>query len=205
MNQTQYIKIYPRVTSGVRIIGLHGKAGTGKDTVASYICDNYPSSFQHAFADPLKDALCNLFGVSRMLFDDRVLKERHNDILETSPRNIAQYFGSDVIRKEFGPDFWIRRLANKLNNRCLGLKTQRGDLAVISDVRFQNEYDWVISNQGIIIHLTREAASDTIGIPGHESEQSIELHTKERTYKCENNSSIFKLYDNVDKILKPLI
>jgi len=207
MRPTKYIKedIYPRVTTGARIIGLYGKAGTGKDTVAAHICDNYPSSFRHALADPLKDALCALFGVSRVHFDDRRLKEKMHHVLETSPRNIAQYFGTEVIRKEFGPDFWIKRLTNKLNNRCLGLKTQRGDLAIISDVRFQNEYDWVIANQGIILHLTRDAACDTIGIPGHASEQDIVLHCKERTYKCENNSTILDLYQRVDDILKPLL
>jgi len=194
-----------KVTSGVRIIGLVGKAGTGKDTVADHIVSNYPNSFQHALADPLKDALCKLFGVSRVHFDDRKLKEKMHHILETSPREAAQYFGTEIIRTHYGPNFWIKRLTNKLNNRCLGLKTQKGDIAIVSDIRFQNEYDWAIYNGGIILHLTRDAACDTIGIPGHASEQDLIFHTPRRTHKCENNGTILSLYEKVDAILKPLL
>ena len=43
--------------------------------------------------------------------------------------------------------------------------------AIITDCRFKDEVDWILSNQGIIIHLTRPGADGTVGISQHSSEK----------------------------------
>lgn len=41
---------------------------------------------------------------------------------------------------------------------------------IITDVRLQNEIDFVLANEGVLIHLTRPGYDGNVGIPGHETE-----------------------------------
>ena len=192
------------VTSGVKLIGLHGHAGSGKDTVAAYIQDTYKNYYQHSFAGPLKEACAKAFGVPLAYFEDRDLKEAELPDFARSPRQIAQFMGTEIFRNTFGADHWIRVLTNRLNNEYLTPEDgayEVGDTVVISDVRFQNEYDWIIENQGVIIHLTRPGADGNIGIPGHASEQKLKLHNAERTYSCVNDGTISQLHQKIASLM----
>lgn len=201
---------YP-ITSGIKLVGIHGKAGSGKDTVARFLTDTFKNCYATAFASSLKKSAAEAFGISYNDFDDRDLKETINPNWGLSPRQIAQFFGTEIFREtiqqlnpDIGRDFWIKRLALRLNNTLLPENEgeyDSGDMMVISDVRFQNEYDWVISNQGIIIHLTRQGADGNIGILGHASELDINLHNKERTYTCENNGTILELQRKIANLM----
>jgi hypothetical protein len=104
-------------------------------------------------------------------------------------------------------DFWVKRLALRLNNEYIpdGVgEYEEGDTVVITDVRFQNEYDFIIENGGTIIHLTRPGADGNIGIPGHSSEHTILLHKPERTHLCENNGTFSELHRKIANIIVSL-
>lgn len=195
----------PQITSGVKLIGLHGKAGSGKDTVADFLSRTYKDIYPESFAGPLKKGLSEIFGLPLEHFEQRDIKEITNHFWGLSPRQLAQFFGTEIMRKNYGEDFWIKRLALRLNadddtHSEWGAYSSE-DTVVISDVRFQNEYDFIIANQGIIIHLTRDGADGTVGIPNHPSEQNLNLHNKERTYVCENNGSITDLKRKIANII----
>lgn len=58
----------------LRLIGIDGDKGSGKDTIAEVLIRNY--GFKRlAFAQPLKDILSEVFLLSPDSFEDRVLKE----------------------------------------------------------------------------------------------------------------------------------
>lgn len=192
------------ITSGVKLIGLHGHAGSGKDTVSDFIAETYKNHYQHAFADALKAGCAKMFGLPLAYFNNRDYKETVIPEFSESPRTIAQFMGTEVFRKQFGEDHWIKVLANRLNNEFLDESDgeyEEGDTVIISDVRFQNEYNWVIANEGVIIHLTRDGADGNIGIPNHASEQQLNLHSHERTYSCKNNGTISDLHRNIANII----
>lgn len=193
------------ITSGVKLIGLHGKAGSGKDTVSDFLIGTYKDMYPESFAGPLKKGLAEIFGIPFECFENRELKETSDPYWNRTPRYLTQFFGTEVMRTNFGADFWIKRLALRLNadsdTHPEWGAYDSNDTVVISDVRFQNEYDWVIANQGIIIHLTREGADGTVGIANHPSEQDINLHNKERTYVCENNGTIIELKRKIANII----
>lgn len=204
----------PTITSGVSLIGITGHAGAGKDTVTDIIISDYPNHYRYAFADPLKEAASVAFGIPLEWFNGHILKEIPHPNWNISPRKIAQFVGTELFRNsipgilpQVGDNFWINRLAIRLNNQYIpedeGSLSQ-GDVVVIPDVRFQNEYDWVISQGGIIIHLTRPGADGTVGIPGHASESTLNLHNKERTYQCINDSSIQELHRKTANIIASL-
>jgi hypothetical protein len=203
-----------KVTSGVKLIGIHGHAGSGKDTVADYLCQSSEiaeTTFWESFAGPLKEACSQAFCIPADKFSQPGVKEVNDPFWGVSPRQIAQFVGTQLFRDVIeslipgvGKDFWVQRMWGRLNNDLVPENTapyELGDTVVISDVRFQNEYDFISLNKGIIIHLTRPGFDGTVGIPGHESELSINLHDKERTFECVNDSDLDSLFAKIDSIL----
>lgn len=193
------------------LIGIHGHAGSGKDTVAEFISTTYKDHYIESLAGPLKNAAAAAFGVARELFDSPELKEQNIPFWGVSPRKIAQFLGTEMFRDctpklipDIESNFWISRLELRLTNQYEPDDEgsyESHHTVIIPDVRFQNEYNWVVDNGGIIIHLTRPGADGTVGIPSHQSEASIDLNTKERTYECENNGTLTELHRKIANIL----
>jgi hypothetical protein len=190
-----------------RIIGIHGHAGSGKTTAALHLMESKQSTYIEAFADSLKDACAALFGLDSEFFYDEAAKEQLIEFWGITPRMMAQFVGTELVRQHMwelipGADntFWIKRLEGKLLGVLEDADYTNEDVVVIPDVRFQNEYDWVIANGGIVLHLTRDGADGNIGISNHKSEQPINLHTLEKTFLIQNDSSIEALFEAIDSI-----
>ena len=197
----------------IRLIGIHGHAGVGKDTVASYLEQSKKDTYIEAFADPLKSACAALFGIPLDSFYDEEEKEIVDPFWGVSPRQMAQFVGTELIRNHLGKLFdnedngrlfWVRhlqaRLDGDLQESSSGNYTD-WDTVIICDVRFQEEYDWIIESNGKVIHLTRPGYEGKVGLDNHSSEQSINLHAKEVTYEVENNGTLDDLYAKIDAIV----
>ena len=197
----------------LKLIGIHGHAGVGKDTISAYLHSNYKNVYGEAFAGPLKDACVEAFGIEREFFDDPDLKNIPNEYWKVSPRQIAQFVGTELFRQniwqlvgwDVGNSFWIHRLEGRLTGALGEYKNNPyapGDCVIISDVRFQNEYDWIIANEGIIIHVTRPGCTGNVGISGHSSEAGIpNFHTPEAYFHVDNSGTLDELYAKVDAII----
>lgn len=195
----------------LKLIGIHGHAGVGKDTISGYLHSNYKNVYGEAFAGPLKDGCVEVFGIDREYFDGPDLKNVVNDYWGVSPRQIAQFVGTELFRIQIGglltldKSFWIKRLAGRLTGELNEYQNpySPGDCVVIADVRFQNEYDWIIANEGIIIHVTRPGHAGNVGITSHASEAGIpNFHTPEAYFHVDNSSSLNDLYAKVDAIVE---
>ena len=201
--------------SKLKLIGIHGHAGVGKDTVSEYLHCNYLNVYGESFAGPLKDCCAEAFGIDRELFDDPELKNEVIPYWGVTPRMMAQFVGTELFRNRVGllldspvnhagENFWIKRLAGRLSGELNEYENGYvpGDCVVITDVRFQNEYDFIVANDGIVIHLTRPGFSGDVGIPNHSSESGIaNFHTPEATFHVENNSTLNQLYEQIDAII----
>lgn len=174
------------------IIGLTGLAGSGKDTVRTYL-EDHQAFTGLAFADPIRAMLSTLFqqvGASDNWMTDRLLKEGTIPALGTSYRHLAQTLGTEWGRA-VAFDFWLRiakaRVATMLD---AGVKR-----VVISDVRFFNEADWIHSIGGQIWRIER---------PGLEP---VRLHSSELIWDIEpdrvisNGGSVQDLQSFVDAVL----
>ena len=75
---------------------------------------------------------------------------------------------------------------------------ESGDVVLVTDVRFQNEYEWVIQNGGRVLVIKRPERSGNVGIAGHASESGITSTYPERTWLIENNSTLENLYSQLD-------
>lgn len=133
------------------IIGITGLKGAGKSTVAAIIHRKY-SFPEYTFAGPLK-YLCQIaFLLEQRQLHDPVLKEQVDPRWGLSPRQMMQTLGTECFRGHFGPDYWLKLLKERL-------ATESTPFVIVSDVRFENEADFVKQQGGIVVRVERAAAT----------------------------------------------
>ena len=99
------------------IIGLSGLAGSGKDTVASFIAERH-EFVRVSFADALKDATSSVFSWPRELLEGDTDESRDwREQVDTywsakfgyavTPRTILQKFGTNVCREHLNDNIRI--------------------------------------------------------------------------------------------------
>lgn len=149
------------------VIGLSGQAGAGKDTVADYLVQSWGFS-KVSFAGPLKDAISSMFCITKAQMEDRKLKEQVIEEWGKSPRQLNQWLGTEVMRKQFDVDFFLKRM-----DISIGYE----DLVVVSDVRFDNEAEYIRRKWGGLIwriEAPSRVQNDMVGdTKAHETEQGI--------------------------------
>lgn len=147
-----------------RLIGLTGKAGSGKDTVANFLERGYGYT-KYSLAQPLKEMLNGVFGWSMELWQNREWKECPL-LGDVSPRKLAQWLGTDILRKYAGEDIWIKLMEDRLDtNPCAQM--------VVADVRFENEARAIHVKGGIVIQLVNP---DAPAVAAHSSEAGVPTH-----------------------------
>ncbi len=196
------------------IIGIHGKARSGKDQFGEYLIEWLKKYQQRiftevAFATPLK-MMCKMhFGLS----DDQ-LWERGKNIREVpdlrfakdgiglssdpadywTPREIMQELGA-FYRKIYGK-YWVESLGTYMKNNSI-------TDAIVTDVRHINECKYVKENKGITIRITREGTEEIHGMD-HESETALDNYN-DFDIEIDNNGTLEDLYrisrSTVDTIL----
>jgi len=174
----------------MNLIGLTGLARAGKDSVADLLQAKH-GFVKYAFAKPLKDGVKVMFGLT----DDHVyghLKEVIHPLYGVSPRQMMQWAGTEFGRSLVNPNCWIIRAGQAydiLEHDAYGM--------VISDVRFENEADFIRQRGGMIVHISRKAA-DAIKMD-HASEGGVVPMTGD--WFIDNNGSIDELEFKVDALL----
>ena len=184
------------------MIGFSGKRHSGKDTAADFFVDcGYT---KRAFAHPLKKGVQELFGFS----DEQLYTNKKEDIDVNwciSPRDAFQFMGTDVVRKMFplllpdiGEDFWVCSAKKWYDNNVDGHK----GLVVWSDVRFQNEVDFILNNGGKVFKIERpQLKKIDEKVDKHLSEVSVE-DIKNFTGTIFNDGTIEDFYEKLNKIIK---
>ena len=160
-----------------RLIGITGKAGAGKDTLADYLVRQH-GFIKYSLAGPLKQLLADHYGFSVKCLEDREFKEREASRFGIKPdgscfsiREHMQWLGTEVGRHIGGADVWINLMEQQWRTGVeLGHFT-RGDVGmVVPDVRFDNEAARIITLGGTIIRVTRPGQSS---VPAHVSENGV--------------------------------
>lgn len=177
------------------LIGLTGRARTGKTTAANLLANTH-GLVSYAFADPLRDGLMQIFNLSPCDFDDE-RKERTIDWLGRSPRELMQSMGTEWGRNQVHPDLWL--LLAEQNLEFLGQTNDNATGFVISDLRFENEADFVRKRGGIVLHLLRPSAAE---VSPHISETGIGI--QDNDLFLHNDGSIEDLLGQLDEIFEAL-
>jgi hypothetical protein len=127
------------------ILGITGFIGSGKDTAAEYLIQNY--GFKGIkFADGLKDMM-RAIGLTTEEMEDRKLKEEPHPLLcGRSPRYAMQKLGTEWGRDLIADELWTSLWASRCNGKRL---------VVTADMRFFNEAAIIEKNNGILIRIFR--------------------------------------------------
>lgn len=176
------------------LVGLIGRAGAGKSTVASMLCDSYAFT-ELALADPIVNMIGSLLanaGIDGAWMTERALKELPTP-LGVSYREMAQSLGTEWGRN-LRPGFWLRVLAQRL----AGLELQ-GENIVVSDVRFPDEADFITARGGVLVRVLRE---QTGPVRDHVSESHV--GSLPAAYELLNYGSLATLGDQVEKLIQRL-
>lgn len=152
-------------TCKLPLVGITGPAGSGKNTVADIISSEF-DVVQYAFAQPLKQMLQQGLGLNRH-DTDGYRKEQVDARYGKSPRQMMQTLGTEWGRNMVHPDIWV----TATEDYCQRLHEENHGLSIVlTDVRFDNEADWVRKNGGVIIHVKRP---DAAAVPEHASEDGV--------------------------------
>lgn len=171
--------------NSVLIVGIHGAAGTGKDTAATFLVRQL-GYYRYGFADPIKKMLNQLPGFSQEKWEDRKWKEEVLEIYGTSPRRMAQTLGTQWGRNNISYDFWIAIMQQELS-LAGGI-----NFITIPDVRYDNEAEWIRESGGTVIVLSRETAPE---VYPHSSE--LPILPNQDDWKIENNGTLDELYISI--------
>jgi len=172
------------------IYGLCGAAHSGKDTVASFISEFKEDTEIISFAGPIKDACKILYNLSDEQLNDPVIKEQIDERWNKSPRQIFQWFGTDIMRKNAGENFFLKNMEQRL-------MASKAKCIVISDVRFENELEFVHKLDGIFIKITRPN-KETTKHNKHISEQDLAGIFME--YNIINDGTLEELKEKIKSI-----
>jgi len=139
-------------------VGLVGFIGSGKGTAGDMLTKI--GFTKQSFAGPLKDAASVIFGWDRNMLEgdtkeSREWREQPDEFWSKvmgrpfTPREALQKLGTEAGRNVFHNDIWIESLQRRITGNT-----------VITDVRFQNEMDFIRRNSGVLIHIQRGELPD---------------------------------------------
>lgn len=167
----------------MKIIGIAGKARTGKDTIANHLVEKH-GFVQLAFADPIREIVYFLCS-AQTLPDD---KEEPIYPAGVSQRRMMQDIGD--MGRRWHVDYWVQQLEDTL-------KTWEPDTrVVISDIRYENEANW-IRKRGWLWHVTRP--NNPYSVRAHSSENGVTFDGSDAL--IQNSETLDDLRDHVDYLL----
>ncbi len=174
-----------------KVIGIIGKAGAGKDTVADHLRAKY-GFVRGQFARLLKDIVCDVYGWDRELIETLEYKEEIPLLPDGTPqcpgplhreghrvypggmtrRQVLQHIGTEGFRY-CADDTWVRAEVRFLDDQGKLLGSMPEGL-VFADVRFINEAKAIRRLGGEVWRVSK------IGGPGtdsadHQSETEMDL------------------------------
>jgi|APLak6261659701_1056019.scaffolds.fasta_scaffold00028_10 hypothetical protein len=164
------------------IVGLAGKKGSGKSSLAKMLIDKN-KYYRYSFADPIKKMVRSMLDDYDIDFDSiEIDKDSFIEPCRNSYRHILQTLGTEWGRKLLCHDIWIKLMSKRLDYDHENI--------VIDDVRFQNEAEMIRDRGGLIIYISREYS---YSIDRHESE--INFIPSKNDAKIENNGNLENLYE----------
>ena len=168
------------------LIGISGKAHSGKDTVADILVNRY-GFIKMAFADSLKGLVQQHYGFKK--------EDLWTDYKTEEVRRILQGTG-ELIKSLEGDNFWIHQVQEKMVYRSM----TAGWIprVVISDVRFQNEKNFIKGCSGITIKIERPDNEAVECNPEHISEQELQGFD----YVVVNRQGLEELEWKIDEVMK---
>ena len=154
------------------IIGLHGKIQAGKTTAFEALQEEFKAK-EFRFADGIKEMIASLLGCSVKALDNQVFKSRQIPWLKEgiTPRVLMQTLGTEWGRNLIDEDIWVKSTLQKIED----YQKAGGGMAVITDVRFPNEFKALDERKdAFLIKIDRPGVDRSDPIHQHISETALD-------------------------------
>lgn len=155
------------------LVGISGKIGTGKSTVAKTLSRLFgPNATVMGFGDALREEVAAVLGLGVPDVRAPVFKGRLFTVgarLMTG-RQVLQWWGTDV-RRAADPGYWAREAVKRA---LTWLKDHNGGPVIFDDVRFPSEAEAIHAHAGLVFRLEPHEAWRPGPGAGHESETSLD-------------------------------
>lgn len=185
-----------------KLIGISGKKGSGKDTVADMIQELTSQSWEiKKFADTLKDMVCLLIGCTREQLEDRDFKEKELGeewwCYPLSEKNEMGEFEDVLLDYNLykAPPEYLRKTTPRLILQLLGTEGVRNVIHpnawvnatmspynkdrsnwLITDMRFPNEFMEVCNKDGITLRIERPDIKSDDQHPSETALDNVAFH-----------------------------
>jgi hypothetical protein len=194
-----------------RVIALSGWKGSGKDTVADYLQNEYGYT-KLSFAASLKDIVAQMYGIERAWLDDPTRKEaplyqypavitdeftaEMHRLLKSelvagywTPRALCILEGS--IKRSVAPNFWILKIIHQIISNP-------HTHYVVSDMRYRSEANTfeVLLPETKIMRVHRHGDVNT----KDPSERDLDNY-EQFSHRILNTGTVEELYRQVDRII----
>jgi hypothetical protein len=157
---------------GMKVIMINGLKRSGKDFSADILVQKLEKKVQrvgrYSFADPIKEMLSSMLGISVKEFDDMKNNWYWMEFGEhtLSFRKLIQTFGNDIMKKYFGETVWTQMAIDELN-------FVNKDIMVIPDFRFLIEYEELKRHFDVITLKIQDTELEKSSTDPHESETEL--------------------------------
>lgn len=173
--------------SEILVVAFGHKARQGKDFATKAIVEAYKGKYdirRYAFGDQLKTELYDrlqspldpIWGIAPVNYlklphpsaGEAVKEEKLRWIEEYRAElvRLMQWYGTEYVRVR-DPFYWVKALRKQI-------LSDKPQIAVISDLRFMNEFLWIKSVKGYTVKVTRHGYIDPIRDPNHISETQLD-------------------------------
>jgi hypothetical protein len=204
------------------IIGLSGKALSGKDTTADYLLLKHNFYEKVGFAKNLKEMCIKVFSLTEKdvynqdykgvpFTQPLLLSEKHlEDIIKwistthiINGVKVSDFVGKVLISPRdvlqyVGTDI-IRSMCDTYHSDIVEKKIHSVEDIVVSDVRFNNEVKLIKDCGGFVVRINRDFSLSG-GKRKHQSEVALDDFNG-WDYILNNNSSLNDLYKDIDEMI----
>lgn len=201
------------------ILGISGKAGSGKDTVADYLVKNKYFT-KVALADPIKRICGDVFNFSNeQLYGPSEMRSKPDERYpNVTVRKAAQLLGTEWARnlhEDIWVDYLLRTIKKFQSNPNYKYSQEKGvykdelgfdmlmrnENVVVPDVRFSNEIK-ILKDQAYLIRIVRPSAG-LVGESGQHASEMEQDSIPDSDFDdiIENNGTLDELFYKVDVII----
>lgn len=170
------------------VIGLHGAKGAGKDEFFKVAKRLFPlhDIRKIAYADPIKNEICRIFGLSGECEYDQF--KRTNIMYSLQGRDIGLSVPGRQVVREIG--MMMRNYDEGQFVRYVETEIAKAPGAIwcITDLRFPNELESINKLGGIVVKILREG----ITYDGHVTE--VEFPDDQCNYVINNKTNLLNQY-----------
>lgn len=181
------------------VIAITGKAGSGKDTVASFLEENYGYK-NYKFAEPIYGILKVAFNLS----DEKINALKRYDenkeafipgYTDITYRKALQLIGTEFFRNSIDKDIWASNLIDRL-------RTSSDNKIVISDLRFPNELEALKKYKEHFNLNVIKVVRPNSGLDKTLAEHESELYDLPANIEIYNDKGLPELYNEIEIVLQ---